>query len=390
MDFFFHELQSFQDEIHAVSAFIHDHPELALNEFQAQEKLSEWLKGKGFQVDLGIGGLQTSFHAKKITGSGKGPHFGFLAEYDALPEIGHACGHNLICSAALAAGELAARFLQKNNIPAVISVFGTPGEETRCGKVTMLKNGTFDSLDAVLACHPYDMDSTDMGALSVSRYKVRFHGKASHAGSAPELGINALDAMIAFFSAVGLWRQQMPDSVRVHGIILNGGTAVNIIPDLTEAYMYVRSPNTKIQERMNQRFAEIVQGAALSTGCTSEIELVSSSNSILLNRPLNQEYAACQENIGTRIHRANGTEWHASTDFGDVSQIKPGANLLFRICEPGTPLHSVKFQQAAGTDFAFSQAMKCAVCMAQTGIRYITDDDFREKVNNDFHQQKKI
>ena len=373
-----------------ISAFIHQNPELGMEEYQASAKAADFLERHGFAVTKNLAGLPTAFQAEKKIGNGNGPHFAFMAEYDALPDIGHACGHNLICVSGLAAGCLAAAFLEKLNHPGRISVFGTPGEEGKSGKVLMKQAGVFDDVDASLISHPYDISSTDDGAYAVARYKVAYYGKASHSGMAPEEGINALDAMISLYNGVSMWRQHFTEDVRVHGIITHGGTAVNIVPDYTEALFYLRSSDKKVQQKIEKRFQQIARGAAEQTGCSVDVIRMSANDPCLVNGPLNREYYQYWKQMGGEIRYAKGNEGRASTDYGDISQMMPGANLHFGICEkPGVPLHCREFQQAAGTDHAFQQAMKCAVIMAAVCLQYYEDPVFREEVHRDFTDRKK-
>lgn len=378
-------LPAVQDPLHRLSSTIHDDPELGFHEFHAAAAQQEILKKWGFSLTENIAGLPTAFRAEKIFGDGNGVSFGIFSEYDALVGLGHACGHNLICVSGLAAGYLAARMLAEENVSGRLSVFGSPGEEQLGGKVRMAASGAFRDLDCALISHPYDVTGTDDGAYSVRRFSVRFHGRASHAGMAPERGINALDALILFFNGIALWRQQLPEHVRVHGIIRKGGEAANIIPAETEAFFYLRAADPAITDGMEERFRAIVAGAALQTGCTCDCERVSAYAPSRVNLPLNAAYADCWDAMGGPVRRNRGDEGRGSTDFGDVSQLVPGANLHFGICaQPGTALHTEAFREAAATDFAFEQAMKCAAAMAAVCVRFFTDETFRRSVRDAF------
>ncbi len=382
-------------EIRAVSDYIYRHPEIALQEYKAVEKQCALLKKWDFSIRRRVGGLDTAFCASRTTGKApadsktgkKRPKFCFLSEYDALPGLGHGCGHHLICASALAAARAASELMEEKGMDAEVLLMGTPAEEGKGGKVILVREGGFQGIDACLISHPYDVSSMDDGALSVTHCRVIFHGVASHAAMAPEKGVNALNAMIQFFNGLALWRQCLPENTRVHGIITNGGAAANVIPDCTEALIYVRAPDNETQEKMERHFREIAEGAAFSTGTTVELINESGYRAIRWNRSFNEEYAACWEKMGETIRHAKGCEGRASTDFGDVSQIMPGANLHFGICaEAGVPLHCVEFREAAGTDFAFSQAMKTGAAMAAICIRYCSDPGFRASVDGDFRQ----
>lgn len=376
--------------IRKMSDEIHANPELGFQEFTAARLQTELLEQWGAQVTRGIAGLDTAYRAEWRLGTGDGPAFAIFSEYDALKKIGHACGHNLICASALAGAYMAVDALEKAGVNGRFVLFGSPGEEQLGGKVVMQEHGAFEGIDAAIISHPYDVTSTDDGAYSVTRFLVQFHGKASHAGMAPEQGINALDALILFFNGIGLWRQQMAESARVHGIIRKGGDAPNVIPDETEAFFYLRAPDKNTAVELERRFREIVAGAATQTGCTCDCIRTTAYDPCKINAPLNNAYADYLESIGHKVIRAKGNEGRASTDFGNVSQIMPGANLHFGICheEHGTALHTVDFEKAAGMDHGFDEAMICGGAMAHITLRYFTDDAFRNEVHQAFDEQK--
>jgi metal-dependent amidase/aminoacylase/carboxypeptidase family protein len=231
----------------------------------------------------------------------------------------------------------------------------------------------------------------DDGALSVSRYRIYFHGRASHAGLAPEKGINALTSLVELFHNLEKWRQQLPESARVHGIITHGGDAANIVPAETSAYLYLRAPELSMTYEMFERLKLLTRSAAELTGCTYDIEQEGNATApCLVNRPLNEAYRELMTSLGEEVRFANGDEGRISTDFGNVSQCVPGVNVHFGICENGedAPLHTEALKQAAKTDYGFTQAMKCAAAMAAMGVRYLTEPDFRTAVDEDFQRKK--
>ena len=368
--------------IRELADFVYNHPETGFEEHQAATRQVALLRENGFDVTTGIGGLDTAF--KAIYGHGQ-PVVAILSEYDALPEIGHACGHNLIMSAALSAG-IAVRELMAANpeIPGTVVVVGTPAEESKGGKVMLLRQGIFDDIDFALASHPYPETLADQGALSVSRFTVRFHGKAAHAASSPHQGRNALDAMLLLFNGINCWRQQLPDSSRVHGVITSGGNVPNIIPDYTDAYFYLRALEISTHEEMETRFADIVKGAALMTGTT--YELVKQDTPYLpirINSPLNGFFLTQAPEYGLRPAGVNRYGM-ISTDVGNVSQQLPSANWFFKITDDGAPLHSEAFKAAAASDFAFEQAMKMGATLASAAWKLLSDATFRDTVAADF------
>ena len=253
--------------IHEISAFIHRNPELGYKEFKAAAALKKFLSGRGFTIRENLGGVETAFLAE-CDSPGAGPEiplFGFLAEYDALAGLGHACGHNLIAAAALAALLETRARLDRAGIAYRLCCIGTPAEETLGGKVKMIEGGAFEGVAASIEGHPFHKTMPDPGCLSVARCTVSFYGKASHAAIAPEKGINALDAICEFICAIRKWRPRIGARERVHGIITKGGDAPNIIPEYTEAFYYVRAPGEQAIIPLKKHLEELAQAAAAET-----------------------------------------------------------------------------------------------------------------------------
>lgn len=379
-----------EKDLRAVSDFIYMNPEIALHEYKAHAKLTAFLSSLGYTINAPlIEKLPTSFQSEVRFGNGKGLNFAFFAEYDALPGMGHACGHNLIAASGVAAFHFAVQYM-RNYHPEFngrIQLIGSPAEEGYSGKVDLDEQGVFNNINAGVISHPYDRTSMDDGSLSVARYRIYFHGRASHAGLAPEKGINALTSLVEFFQMLGVWRQQLPESARVHGIITNGGDAPNIIPAETSAYIYLRAPELSVTNEMFERLKLLVRAAADVTGCTYDIKREGNfSSPCLVNHPLNEAYRELMTSLGEDVQFANGNEGRISTDFGNVTQRMPGVNVHFGICENGeeAPLHTEALKRAAKSDYAFAQAMKCSTVMAAMCVRYFTDDDFRTAVDEDF------
>jgi amidohydrolase len=285
--------------------------------------------------------------------------------------MGHACGHNLIATAAVAGAYAAAEMMAESELSGTISVIGTPAEEGSGGKVLMLRDGAFEGVDYVLLSHPFAYTAIDPGALAVTRYAIRFSGRESHAAAAPYQGVNALDAVNLLFAGVNAWRQQLPPGGMVHGIISDGGVVPNIIPGSAEAKFYIRSESLETQVMMEQRFRDIVAGAALMTGCEYELNRGDTPyEPTRLNHKLSEHIYELADGLGMAPRR-NMPE-KISTDFGNVSQQIPGVNFFFGICENSAPsLHSVEFCAAAASDYAFERAMKAAAIMAATGINIL-------------------
>lgn len=389
----YHAIDDIKAQLHDISDFIHTHPELALEEVQAHEKLTSALHDFGHHsVGVIHDDFPTSFLAEEVFGDGTGKVFAFFSEYDALKGIGHACGHNLIAVSGLAAFHLAVTYLRKHHpeFNGKVLLLGTPAEESYSAKSALAKRGCFKNIDASIISHPCDLTSMDPGALSVIHVRVNFHGRASHAGMAPEKGINALTSMVSLFQMIGTWRQQLPEACRVHGIITHGGDAPNVIPDFTSAFIYLRAPDSPTAQAMEERFRAMVDGAAACTGCTAEVILEgNSADACLVNSIFNQAYREGMESFGETVKFATGKEGRISTDYGNVTQLMPGCNVHFGICgKAGVSLHTQELKEAAATDYGFEQAMKCAAVMAQIGIRYLTEESFRTQADAEYQQNK--
>lgn len=370
-------------QLRKLSTFIHTHPELGFEEHQACRNQMELLQNAGFAVSMPSKELKTAF--KAIAGRG-GPVVCICSEYDALPELGHACGHNLIATAAVAAGIAVQNFLASEKIPGRIVVMGTPAEESFGGKIYLERDHAFEGIDCCLMAHPFDASGNDPGNLAVYRFDVKFTGKSAHAASEPEAGINALDAVNLLFAGINAWRQQLPEHARIHGIITSGGTVPNIIPDHAGVFFYVRAADNATCQQMILRFKDIVKGAALMTGCKFRITeptlpYLANRNNAVLNNQLAEAMSGAGLNVVTLTRKV-------STDFANISLICPSASIFFQITRAGEhiPLHSPEFQKAAGTDYAFEQALKAAQSIAGTALRYLTDAKFRRSVQDDFEK----
>ncbi len=254
-----------------MSQFVHAHPEIALEEVESAEAVADTLERHGFTVERGIAGLPTAFKATKGSGS---PVIAFLAEYDALPELGHGCGHNLIAGSNVAAGIGLAAALE--HVPGTVIVFGTPAEEAYGGKVVMADAGAFDGVDVVLSSHPAAMTARvalepgSGSCLAVQEVVIVFHGKTAHAASDPENGVNALNAVIHTFTGIDALRQHVTPDVRIHGIITHGGVAPNVVPEYARARFYVRAQTQRAVRDLVEKVHHIAEGAALITGARLE------------------------------------------------------------------------------------------------------------------------
>ncbi len=345
---------------------IHANPEQAYGERQAAAWLGAFLKARGFRVTHGVGGVETAFLAETAPASPGRPTVAVLAEYDALPRIGHACGHNLIATTAVGAG-LACRDLVPPEAGRVI-VLGTPAEEGGGGKQAMLDAGVFEGVDAVLMIHPWDRTRVWAPALGLIPFKVAFHGKNAHAAASPHLGVNALDAMILLFTGIGLLRQQVTGDARLHGVITKGGDKPNIIPDLTEAEIYVRALDPAHVRDLHRRVLAVAEGAATATGCRMTTETTGYAYEPVRDYPsLSDLFRKNLAALGVPETSPAG-EMGGSTDFGNLSQRIPGVHAYLEVAERGTSLHTPAFAQAAASPRGKAMLRAGAAALAQTAL----------------------
>lgn len=361
-------------EIRNISRTIHANPEVAYEEYEAHALLTNYLEGKGFDVTRGAYGLDTAFTA--VAGSGS-PTIAVLCEYDALPGIGHACGHNLIAASGIATALGIEAALGEGN--GTVVVMGTPAEEGGGGKVRMIEAGAFDDIDAAMMLHPTGGSDGFVGGagarwlpIAVQSLVVEYRGKNAHAGVAPWEGVNALDAMVMAFTSIGLLRQQLPTSARVHGIITEGGQAPNIIPDHTAGRFYVRDTTLADVERLKVRVLACFQAAADATGCTLDVAWDPHPYSdLLVSSPLAESYEAHGEAAGLTMlnHEMSGG---GSTDMGNVSYVVPSIHPMFGI-EADDANHTAGFTAGAGAVGAEDVMLQAAQALCMTALDLYED-----------------
>ena len=384
-------IEPVQGDLAKISSAIHANPEVAFCEKKSSALLISFLEDHGFTVERNFKEMETAFKTT-VDICGGGLSVLFLSEYDALPGLGHACGHNLIAVSGLAAFLAAYKYAEEHQIPATFTLIGTPAEETYGGKTILKARGAFDGYDVCFLLHPFSGTATDPGWLSSVKIRVRFKGKASHAASRPEDGLNALDAAVLLYNSVSMWRQQLPERARIHGIFTDGGSAPNIIPEKSEMFWNLRAPELVSAGEMRERFHKMVHAAAEATGTVSEEEIVTVYQPSIFNAPLNNLYGDLwKEMFGEEIFRGNGTEGRASSDFGDVSVKIPGANYLYDITQGADhALHTEAFRADAATDYAFENTMRASAITAAASIRFLEDQDFREAVRADWKRQTSL
>jgi amidohydrolase len=368
-------------EILDLSHRIHAHPEPAFEEHKAAAWVAEILARHGYEVELPAGSLPTAIRARRSGGrGGDRPRIGILAEYDALPGLGHGCGHNTM--AASGVGAAIALAAVADLLPGEIVFLGTPAEERGSGKQIMIDEGLFDGLDAALLYHPCDRNHVEIAPLASEDVNITFHGRQAHASSDPWEGKNALDALILLFTSVGLWRQQLPPHARVHGIITEGGTAANIICERAAAWFMIRSASQEHYETMRTRFRALVEAAALATDTTSEIVFSGGATTMKHNRTLADRWVANAEAYGIMDQGLDPSS--GSTDMANVSWICPAIHPDLAIVDTSTPGHSIEFRDAAATPRADETTLLAATLVAQTAYDLFADPALVEAAWEEF------
>jgi len=354
------------ERLTALSELLHANPEVAWQEHKAARWVAEALVEVGFTIEAGYLGLETAFRAT----FGEGPfRLGLIAEYDALPGLGHACGHNLIAATAVGAARALRRVAEEAGIR--IEVYGTPAEEGGGGKIELLERGAFVGLDLAMMVHPAPVDVAEAEPFAVIHSHIDFHGRAAHAAAYPEHGVNAADAFTVAQAALGLLRQQLPDSVRVHGIITNGGEAPNAIPAHTEGRWYVRAQSlaelAEVEERVNRCF----EAGALATGCTLEITPESKPYAEFRTyEPALEAYVRNATALGRVFddHSPARRMNRASTDMGNVSQVVPAIHPYIGLGTYPVLNHQAAFADACVGPTAERAVLDGAIALAWTAL----------------------
>jgi amidohydrolase len=335
----------------------------------------------GYAVEHPAGSLATAVRGRLAGGrGGDGPRIGILAEYDALPGLGHGCGHNTM--AASGVGAAIALAAVRDAFAGEIVFLGTPAEERGSGKAIMIEDGLFQGLDAALLYHPCDRNHVEIAPLASEDVTVTFSGLQSHAASEPWNGRNALDAMIALFVSVGLWRQQLRPHARVHGIITEGGTAANIVPDRTRAWFMIRSADQPYYEVMKARFHQLCEAAALAADCGVEVEFSGGATTMKHNGALAARWVANGTAYGIEDQGMDPTS--GSTDMANVSWVVPAIHPELSITDRPTPAHSIEFRDAAALPRADRTVLLAATLVAQTAIDLLLDPGLVEAAWREF------
>ena len=363
------------DGLVALSHELWDNPELAFEEFHSADVCSDALDRAGFDVTSSVGGLETSFVAEHGTGE---LVVGICAEYDALPDIGHACGHNMIAASAIGAGIGLAEVADDLGI--TVRVYGTPAEEGGGGKIVMAEQGAFDGVHLAMMVHPSPYESDVFPTLASSKCCYRLHGKNAHASLAPNLGVNAADAITIAQVAMGLLRQHLEPGDQVHGIVTRGGEAPNIVPALAEAKYALRAPTIEALKVLEPRIHRCFEAGALATGSTLEVTSFSHGrySEFVHDDPLALAYRANAERVG-RVFQPRRADAAGSTDMANLSLIMPAIHPSIALdCAPHVN-HQPEFAAHCRTGEADRAVLDGATAMAWTAIDAATNPELRER-----------
>jgi len=380
-------IDEIKDLLFEVSKEIHENPELNFEEYKASKLLAKKLEEANFKVKLGVADLETAIYAQhpNIT---EGKTVAILAEYDALPEIGHGCGHNLIATASLGASLALGKF--KEEIPGKLIFMGTPAEEGGGGKIFMIEAGLFKDVDAAMMFHPSaTLNMAGRGGLAVTTVRMEFFGKTAHASSEPEKGINALDGVVQAYNAISALRQHITSDARIHGVITDGGVKPNIVPDYAAAIYYVRALDDNYCQELVQKVHNCAKGAALSTGSELKFEIVGHSyKSRNVNKTLGNAFLENLKSLGVPIHPIPVGKGLGSSDIGNVSHEVPTIHPYLGISEKEINGHSRDFAKAAISEYGYKQMLNAAKALAMTAIDVFTDEKLVAEMNKEFQETR--
>ena len=375
------ELDAMRDSLGTLSRRIYENPEIGFEERKALQWVSAFLRESGFSVETGTAGIETAFRAE-VRGQKDRPNVALLAEYDALKGLGHACGHNLICSASV--GAAAALHRAAPHLPGTLTVLGTPAEEGGGGKVIMVDRGVFNGIDAAMMFHPSRDNWWVRGALAAQPLSMKFRGRPAHAAAMPERGINALNALLLTFHAIDSLRQHVPPDVRIHGIITHGGDAPNIVPAYAEAEFLVRAARRKTLDEVMIKVKRCADAGAAATGATVEMEEGLAYAERNNNRVLAGLFAENMRRLGIDGDEPSASGGVGSSDIGNVSMVVPAIHPYLKIVDGDVSGHTPEFREAAGSARGFEAMLNAAKGLAMTVLDVMYRPDALERMRREF------
>ena len=380
------QVEALKNRMVELSSEIHENPELSLQEYEARDLLVGELEKEGFEAEKGLAGLDTAFRCT-FTGTVPEPKICLMLEYDALEDLGHACGHNLSGVASRGAAIGVKRVVEEHDLPGKIVALGTPGEELHSGKVSMVSSGVFDEVDVAIMAHMFDRTVLNPKFIALEGLEFRFTGRASHAAGAPEEGVNALNGVIQTFENINALRQHVQDGVRIHGIITDGGSAINIVPEKATAKFFVRADARRYLDEVVEKVKKCGEGAAVATGTDLTVESFE-SNDDLVNNPVLTEI------FGENVRRYTEEVFEAtenavgSTDAGNVSKVVPTIHPMISITSDRISLHTEEYARAAASREGFDGMIVAAKALALTALDLMTNPASLNRVNNAFRANR--
>jgi amidohydrolase len=377
------EADALRPQMVAMSRFIHAHPELGEQEFKCSRHLADELRRYGFRIEMPVGGMPTAFRAT-VKGRRAGPTVAFLAEYDALPEVAHGCGHNFIGTASAFAAIVLSDLMASLN--GRILVIGTPAEETIGGKITLLDAGVFADVDVALMVHPSTETRIYYTSLAAQIAEIEFRGKPSHAAASPWLGINALDALVQTYVAIDNLKKQLSPSVRIPGIITHGGVRPNIVPERATGLFSVRAESSAALAEVIKKVRACAKGAALATGARLAFRMTDRRyDEMRTNRTLAALFEKHWCDLGGRVCPSS-LKGRGSVDIGNLSHVLPAIHPSIAITEPQTPGHSREFARASISQRANRELLRVVKTLALTALDIISQKQLLAKVKAEFRR----
>jgi amidohydrolase len=382
-DKIYQEIDNLKEELLNLSKKIHENPELCFEEYKSSKFIKELLRKHDFEIEENSGGIETAFKAR-FKGKIKGPTVAFLAEYDALPEIGHGCGHNLIATASVGAALGLSKLMK--DLPGEIVLMGTPAEEGGGGKILLLEEGEFDDIDFALMAHPSTQALIGRGGLATTGVDLKYRGVSAHS-AAPEDGINALQAVIQTFNLIDSIRAQLPFKTNINGIITKGGTASNIIPDFASCDFSVRTRTFDDLKTVVAKIKNTVEAVEKLTGAKAEVTIEKAYAERYPNLTIGEVYKKYMEDQREEVDYPDPYAKIGSSDIGNVTLKIPAIHAYFKITEKDIASHSTNFTEAALTDEAHESTFKTSKALSCTGYEILTDTKLREQILKEYSEK---
>ena len=370
-----------EEDLIALNEFILANPELGNEEYKASKAHTDLLRSHGFKIERPYLNMDTAFKAEYNSGK-PGPTISYLAEYDALPGIGHGCGHNILGTVSTGAGIVLKDLI--DDIGGRVVVFGTPAEESYAGKVEMANKGAFDNVDVAMLAHASSNHYKSGKSLALKAIKFTYKGRTSHASASPEEGINALDAAINTFNNINAMREHLKKDARIHGIISNGGEAANIVPDLAAANFYIRAETKSYLKQLEEKLMNAAKGASLAAGTKLESSYYETPClNLITNQKLSETYVKNIKTMGVNEIYDND-EATGSTDAGDVSHVCPTIQPYFAITQDELTGHSREFRDATKTKYAYQEMKKAIGALVLTAVDIIENPELLQEIKEEF------